>query len=245
MDSYQENGGVTDDGDDPFNEAIEPLPLGQAYYKLEGLAYLMDNPATVSIIGQNSRIMGKLEINVIPVDIDGESEIPEDMIPDSPDELIDQRMDFIVQISRAFELPEDFCKDIFCEYSLFLGDEKFTTTTVLGKCREPQFDYRYHHTIDICTDYFIKYITNEQVSLILDLIPLLQLCIKVYGFPDFKYQEEKEKKPKKTNKAVKTSKLCGNTSLDRSKGGNDSTFENTFNNQSSSSFDSGNNSFQP
>jgi len=32
----------------------EPIPIGQAYYRLEGLAYLMDNPATVSIVGTNS-----------------------------------------------------------------------------------------------------------------------------------------------------------------------------------------------
>jgi hypothetical protein len=31
----------------------------------------MDNPATVSIVGTNSQIMGKLDINVVPVDYDG------------------------------------------------------------------------------------------------------------------------------------------------------------------------------
>jgi hypothetical protein len=32
--------------------------------------------------------MGKLEVNVIPVDQDGESEFPEDNIPDDPEELV-------------------------------------------------------------------------------------------------------------------------------------------------------------
>lgn len=79
-------------------------------------------------------IMGKLEINVLPVDIDGESEVPDEFIPESPDELVGQRIDFIVQISRAFDLPANFCKDIFCEYTFFLGDEKYSTDTVPGKC---------------------------------------------------------------------------------------------------------------
>jgi hypothetical protein len=56
----------------------------------------MDNPASISIVGTNSKIMGKLELNVIPVDVDGESEVPDDMIPEDPTDLIGQRMDFIV-----------------------------------------------------------------------------------------------------------------------------------------------------
>lgn len=51
MDTFQETGGQAMDSEDPFNEALEPLQLGKAYYRLEGLAYLMDNPTTVSIIG--------------------------------------------------------------------------------------------------------------------------------------------------------------------------------------------------
>lgn len=74
----------------------EPIQIGQAYYRLEGLAYLMDNPATVSIVGTNSQIMGKLEINVVPVDFDGQSDIPDDMVPDDPADLIGNRIDFVV-----------------------------------------------------------------------------------------------------------------------------------------------------
>lgn len=32
--------------------------------------------------------MGKIEVNIIPVDEDGESEVPEDKIPDEPEELV-------------------------------------------------------------------------------------------------------------------------------------------------------------
>lgn len=70
--------------------------LGKAYYRLEGLAYLMDNPATVSIIGQDSKIMGKLDINIVPVDADGESDIPDDLVPEAAEELVGQRVDFLV-----------------------------------------------------------------------------------------------------------------------------------------------------
>ncbi len=58
-----------------------------AYYKLEGLSYLMDNPALVSIVGKDSKIVGKLEVNIIPCCEDGDIEIPEDMLPESPEDL--------------------------------------------------------------------------------------------------------------------------------------------------------------
>ncbi len=55
MNQYQEGGTLAkDDPHDPFKMTQEPIQLGQAYYRLEGLAYLMDNPATISIVGTNS-----------------------------------------------------------------------------------------------------------------------------------------------------------------------------------------------
>jgi hypothetical protein len=139
----------------------------------------MDNPATISIVGTNSQIMGKLDINVVPVDMDGESDLPDDMIPEDPNDLIGNRIDFVVQIAKATELPEDFCRDVYCEYTFYLGEEKFTSEAITGKNRNPEFNFRYHHTIDPCTDYFLKYLQKDS------------LCIKIFGFPDFKQIEEK------------------------------------------------------
>ena len=96
--------------------------MGQAYYGLKSLSYLIDSPMTVSIVGSNSGIMGKLEVNVIPVDEDGESEVPDERIPEAPEELEGNRIDFIIEIKRAFDLKEDFCKDVFCEYTFYLDD---------------------------------------------------------------------------------------------------------------------------
>ncbi len=139
----------------------------------------MDNPATISIVGTNSQIMGKLDINVVPVDMDGESDLPDDMIPEDPNDLIGHRIDFVVQIAKATELPEDFCRDVYCEYTFYLGEEKFTSEAITGKNGNPEFNFRYHHTIDPCTDYFLKYLQKDS------------LCIKIFGFPDFKQIEEK------------------------------------------------------
>lgn len=122
-----------DPNEDPFIDQMEPLMIGTAIYKLEPLAYLMDNPTSVSIVSSTSQICGKLEINVSPVDTDGESEVPEDNFPDDPMDLLGQRIDFVVEIKKAIDLPADFCKDVYCEYQFYIDDDKYQTVKILGK----------------------------------------------------------------------------------------------------------------
>lgn len=155
-----------DQEEDPFIEALQPIFLGQAYYRLEPLAFLIDNPSQVSIIGSNLQVMGKLEVNVMPIDEDGESEIAEDRIPDEPSELVGQRIDFVVEISKAIDLPDNFCKDVYCEYTFFLSEEKFATTQVIGKDINPIFDFKNHHTVEYCSENFIEYLKNDSVRLL-------------------------------------------------------------------------------
>lgn len=49
------------------------------------------------------------------------------MLPDNPMDLISQRIDFVINITKAYDLPEDFCKDVFFEYQFYLDSEKYKT----------------------------------------------------------------------------------------------------------------------
>lgn len=109
--------------------------------------------------------MGKLEVNIIPVDQDGESELPEDMIPDEPEDLEGQRIDFLIDIKQATDLPDNFCRDVYCEYQFFLDEEKYSSVKILGKNTNPQFEYRHHHTIEYCSKNFIEYLKKESVTI--------------------------------------------------------------------------------
>lgn len=86
---YAEQGTFPDisDLDNPFHDEPEPMLIGEGYYKMEGLANLIDNPATLSLIGTTFEVHGKLEMNIIPVNADGEEEL--EFIPDQPSDLID------------------------------------------------------------------------------------------------------------------------------------------------------------
>lgn len=98
-----------EDKDDPFWDPPQPQLIGQGYYKLEALAYLIDNPHTVSLIGSDQKgLVGKMEVNILPTDESGWDEPVEDMIPNQPEDLIGKRIDFAVIIERAIDLPENF-----------------------------------------------------------------------------------------------------------------------------------------
>ena len=88
---------------------------------LEGLAYLMDNPRKIPIIATNNQVYGQLTINVGPCEEDGNESMDEDNISDNPEDMIGQSIDFKVNIDNITNLPEDFCRNIFCEYEYYVG----------------------------------------------------------------------------------------------------------------------------
>lgn len=54
---------------------------------MEALANLIDNPATVNLIGSTYEVHGKLEVNIIPVNPDGTDDL--EFVPDEPSDLHD------------------------------------------------------------------------------------------------------------------------------------------------------------
>jgi hypothetical protein len=80
---------------------------------------------------------------MIPVDQEGNEDIPEDDLPDQPEDLLDRRIDFVVNITHAKDLPSNFSKDVFVEYQFYLEDKKYHTCVVEGKNRNPEFNYRH------------------------------------------------------------------------------------------------------
>lgn len=123
-------------------------------------------------------MFGKLNVNVIPVDPSGSEDLPDEMIPDEPEDLIGaERIDYVVKIEQAVELPSNFCRDTFVEYQLFLSDEKFRTQTVRGSNRNPLYNYQRQHTQEWISEGFVKYLKEDY------------LIFRVFGFPEIKKKQ--------------------------------------------------------
>lgn len=160
--------------ENPFYDVPEPILIGYAYYKLEGLSWLLDNPSTTSIISSTFEVFGKLNLNVIPVDPDGNEDLADEMIPDEQEDLLERRIDFIVKIDNAENLPLDFCRDVYCQYSFFLDNQKYKTGKIKGKNQNPKFNYMHHHTVNCVTSLLLEHLKNDC------------LTVELYGYPDMK-----------------------------------------------------------
>ena len=53
---------------------------------------------------------------MIPVDAEGNEELADDDLPETPEDLLNRRIDYVVSIEGASDLPSNFCKDVFVEY---------------------------------------------------------------------------------------------------------------------------------
>jgi hypothetical protein len=67
-------------------------------------------------VALNSSIIGCLFINLVPCKEDGNEDLDEDSMPDDPNDLLNTSISFKVKISHISNLPQDFCRNIFCEY---------------------------------------------------------------------------------------------------------------------------------
>lgn len=38
-------------------------------------------------------------------------------------DLVNQRIDFVIHINKATDLPPDFCKDVYVEYCYYINED--------------------------------------------------------------------------------------------------------------------------
>ena len=139
--------------DDPLWDEPKPSLLGYSFYKLEPVAYLMNNESTLSIISSDGKLMGHIIIDIVPIDDNGNEF---DEVPDDPfNELIGQSLFYKVIIKSINGLPNNFCKNLSIKYES-LVDKRLNSTKEYneGNVRETSFEINeiFEHQID----YLIK-----------------------------------------------------------------------------------------
>ena len=118
--------------DDPLWDEGKPVLLGYAFYKLEPVAYLMDNQSIISIVSPNGNVVGKIEVDIIPHDENGNEY---DEVPEVPSELIGQSLLYKVVIMNIKNLPKNLSNNVTVQYQCFC-DHSIISTKVYNPYNE-------------------------------------------------------------------------------------------------------------
>jgi hypothetical protein len=164
--------------EDPLYDKPQQSLLGYAFFKLEPLAYLMNNCIGIPIISVNGENEGSIIVDVIPVDENGNTfeEIPED-----PNDLIGENFKFIVEIKEVKDLPEYFCKGLQVEYTSFSDNKNYKTKKYNEEGKETSF------IIGEKFEHEIGYLTEEDVDFFLKD----KICFKIYAYETVEIKERK------------------------------------------------------
>ena len=163
--------------DDPLFDQPKQSLLGYAFYKLEPLAYLMNNCTNIPIISVNGEAEGTITIDVIPVDENGN--IFEE-IPENPMDLIGQNLNYYVHIKEVKDLPDNFCKGVQVEYTSFNDNYTYKTKIYNNEGKENSF------LIDEKFDHKITYLSEEDINFFLKD----KICFKIYAIEEIPKKEK-------------------------------------------------------
>jgi len=164
--------------DDPLFDQPKQSLLGYAFYKLEPLAYLMNNCTNIPIISVNGETEGTITIDVIPVDEKGNLF---EEIPEKPMDLIGQNLYYYVHIKEIRDLPENFCKGVQVEYTSFNDNYTYKTKIYNEDGKETSFP------IDEKFDHKLIYLGEEDINFFLKD----KICFKIYAYEEIEKREKK------------------------------------------------------
>lgn len=150
-----------DKEDDPLWDEPRPALLGYCFYKLEPLAYLMNNPDICTIVSYKGTEVGFLNLDILPHDGTGK-EFDEVL---EPKDLISQVLHFKVCIKDAIQLPVNFCREVHVEYTLFSDGLTYRTEKSELSSQDVSFDTCFEHKLSYVTKEDVEYMLREDVKL--------------------------------------------------------------------------------
>ena len=191
--------------EDPLWDEAKPVLLGYAFYTLEPISYLMSNQSQISIVSPNGDVVGKIEVDIIPHEENGE-EFEE--VPEVPTELIGQTLQYKVVIMNLQNIQKNLSYNMYVEYQCF-HEHSTIKTKVYNQLNENNEQENNNDNtnnnndnknnlleeekVDIeineSFEHKIDYLTKEDI----DFLTKEKMCFKIYS---------SEKIPKKGKKSI-------------------------------------------
>ncbi|OMJ71487.1 hypothetical protein SteCoe_30293 [Stentor coeruleus] len=149
--------------EDPLWDPPEENLIGKGYYSLKPLGLLFDNPFDILIISAWGGDSGYLRMNIVPIDEDGQLI---DEGPDTHDELVNQLINFRVEIYEARNLPQTHSNNVYCEFH-FPGLGIRRTSIFPGFSEQPVFNWKEQFTNVLVDESLSRYMQTNKLAVCL------------------------------------------------------------------------------
>ena len=147
---------------DPFYDPPESQLIGVAHIYLEPLAYQLDIRQRTPIVDYQGNTVGSLAVELVPCTPDGSTEGLE--LVDSPEELVDRRMDLLICVTDATGLDKRYAGEgSFVCHKFYLDDEP-TRTSTAAPGTGPVYSFQRHVTVDPMTERYVQYIQEASMT---------------------------------------------------------------------------------
>eukprot|EP00929_Paragymnodinium_shiwhaense_P046981 TRINITY_DN23869_c0_g1_i3.p1 TRINITY_DN23869_c0_g1~~TRINITY_DN23869_c0_g1_i3.p1 ORF type:complete len:1005 (-),score=300.47 TRINITY_DN23869_c0_g1_i3:207-3221(-) len=121
--------------------------IGVAHASLKGLLLQVEGLFSCKIFStevlgvETARQVGTLKVELWPCSSeDGTPGVPEDELVDDPEELLGSKMNILVKVVGAQNLPLDLAHDVRIEYDFFLSDTTYRIPAARGSSQNPTFN---------------------------------------------------------------------------------------------------------
>jgi len=145
---------------DPFieNPDTECL-IGVTEVYIQCVTYLVEMKSEVNIVDYRGVRVGQIQVEILPSDENGNL-LPENLLVDSPSELIGKRIDFKIVLKKGKDLPERF-SEVSARYSLFTYED--IRTPPVSQSANVNFDHTFHVTVNECTQKHLDFLSARPV----------------------------------------------------------------------------------
>eukprot|EP00045_Choanoeca_perplexa_P012559 m.137426 g.137426 ORF g.137426 m.137426 type:complete len:975 (+) comp16054_c1_seq5:1658-4582(+) len=148
--------------EDPFQESFDKtVPIGFCSVFVKNLGYLVEVEQNLNIMSFRAEPKGKLEVEIVPCDQRGRPTLElDDIFIDSPDELLGQRVDFLISIKAVSSLPPQY-NNINCKLT-FYDNAPVETSKIAtkGSDRTP-ITFQHQVTVHTVTEDFLVWLSKS------------------------------------------------------------------------------------
>eukprot|EP00993_Chasmostoma_nieuportense_P003205 NODE_393_length_2304_cov_132.810289_g364_i0.p1 GENE.NODE_393_length_2304_cov_132.810289_g364_i0~~NODE_393_length_2304_cov_132.810289_g364_i0.p1 ORF type:complete len:680 (+),score=185.19 NODE_393_length_2304_cov_132.810289_g364_i0:81-2120(+) len=140
--------------------------IGRAKVSLKNIIEQTSNYLTLPLISdivEHESTQPQLIVNIYPVDSKGCSTLDNIKTKNGPKELLGHRVDFVVHIISAKNIPAAFSHCVYCKYVYKWAEKDSYKTNDVADCSDPDFDFKKRFAFSKMNQGLVDYFMSDNV----------------------------------------------------------------------------------